>query len=206
VAYRKLLAFAYVALALTALGCDGGNSPSAAPDDGDDLSGSADQPPLNPDQPPGNSDRPPATADQSPGGPVTGGGGDDSAEAACRELCRGVGANCDGDNQANQAVRAICQMGCTLDAQTRPCASLALTAINCLTDLDGLCTEAGPAEQDQARCQRALAAMDACVSGDQGQQPTTGCTQAGACVCDDHCQACACTLGQDNAVCATICG
>jgi hypothetical protein len=206
VAYRKLLAFAYIALALTALGCDGGNSASAAPGDGEDLSGPADQPPLNPDQPPGSTDRPPASADQPAGGPVRGGDGGDPAETACRDLCGGVGADCDGDNAASQAVRAICQSGCVLDAQERQCSTQALTAINCLAGLNGLCTEDGPSEQDEARCERALDAMDKCINGDQGQQPTTGCTQAGACVCDDDCQSCACALGEDSAVCATICG
>jgi len=205
VAYRKLLGLAYVAFALTALGCDGGNGAGSAPGDGEDLPGPADQPPLNPDQPPPNSDRPPASDDQPSGGPVAGGGGD-AAESACRDLCRGAGADCGGNDVASTAVRAICQSGCVLDEQARACSNVALAAINCLTGLDGLCTEDGPSEQDQARCERALDAMDQCVSGGQGQQPTTGCTQAGACDCDDDCQTCACALGEDSAVCATICG
>ena len=185
-AYRQLLALSSVVIGLAALGCGSGNSNVASdpPDDGAALPAPADQPPFSADQPPASSDRPPASSDQPAGGPAPGGGGGSGAQAACRDLCDGVGDNCPG-NGPNAAVRAICETGCVLDAQTNRCEREVLALITCLAGLDGLCTEDGPSEQAAARCNDDLQAAGQCT--DDAEPPAS----SGACKMASGCADCA---------------
>lgn len=214
-AYRHAVALAFVTFGLVAVACGGGNASSAAPGDGEDLPPrSSDQPPPSPDQPPANPDRPAG----SPGAPG-GGGGNSDAEAACRAFCDKVGGDCPGAG-ANAVARAICEDDCEITPDIAPCVTQAVALITCLSGLSGLCTEDGPPDSAAQGCQSALDALGECTDPDTGNpdtgNPDTGndppgggggdCSEANDCAgCTDTCDACRCTLGEDNSACDIIC-
>jgi len=207
VAYRHALALACVTFGLIAVGCgDGGSAASRAPDAADDLgSHSSDQPAPNPDQPPGNPDQPPRSSDEPAGGPGPVTDPNSAAVAKCRDFCDGVGSetDCPGGG-ANAIARALCQTRCVVTAEIEPCLDKAASLIDCLANLDGLCTEDGPSQAQAMSCNAAAVQLNDCTDG--GGDSTPGmCTPANQCAgCADQCAACKCA-GASDAVCDLLC-
>lgn len=198
-AYRQLLALACLTLGAAVFGCgSGGSARSAQPDDADQPpTNAADPSPGNSDQPRSSYDRPPYNPDQPGGAPAPGGGGGDeaAAEAACRALCDIVGTNedqCPGGG-ANGAARSVCASGCTVTAELRPCLAKGVALVNCLSGLNGLCTEDGPSESDTARCNAALNELSQCSEQQNPPDPQPG----GDDCSGSDCEKCICEAGTD---------
>lgn len=205
-AYRHFLALSCVILGLAAMACGGGKASPTEPPDSDALAAhAADQPVNDADQPIATTDRPPTNADQPPAGPTGGGGSDTGVETQCRQFCSGIveTSECAGDG-ANQIARNVCDSGCTLTAQTRPCAAKAAALIACLAGLDGLCTEDGPSDAAAQRCTSPSNELNDCIENGGATPPAGNCTKAGACQCGNTCELCRC-LATDQSSCDDIC-
>jgi hypothetical protein len=208
VAYRLMRAMTWVAFGALALGCDGGPGPDVdGPRVGENPPASADQlPPANGDAPPASADdAPPANADA----PRSDGGGatppdESAAEAACDELCSSAAGCYAQQSTGSQLVQAVCDRGCDLDEDERRCESQALSLLDCLADISGLCSAD---EEDASRCLGPAQAAEACLESDGPPAMGMGCTTAGGCECADDCAECNCVLpGEAGAtVCPLVC-
>jgi hypothetical protein len=152
VAHRAIFAVTFAAAGLWLAACSGGPGPAQdlgngsgtelppaseeqAPGNSDQAPGNSDQPPVNPDQPPGNPDQPPGAG----GGTQPPGSG-----TPCEQLCAKY-SECPGPG-INQIVRQVCSDDCASTDADPTCAPAVTAAIGCVSQLSGLCTEAGPGD------------------------------------------------------------
>ena len=131
-----------VALGALAVGCGSGPGAATAVEDDSGIPESAEAPPASADDaPPANPDAPPGTGSDPGGEPGTPSG----PEGLCRQICNSLGdANCaetGGDVPVNAIVAQACERNCLLTDQERACESEIAHLLQCIRDLDGLCTD-----------------------------------------------------------------